>query len=58
MVSEKALAHAVADKTEGAYRRGDLLEKRRPLMTKWAQYCASTPAEVSDLAEKRKARSA
>jgi integrase len=38
-VVEMALAHAVEDETEAAYRRGDLLEKRRRLMTAWAQYC-------------------
>jgi len=31
-VCEMALAHAVRDKTEAAYRRGDLFEKRRALM--------------------------
>jgi integrase len=39
-VVEKALAHAIPSKTEAAYRRGDLLEKRRLLMTAWAEYCA------------------
>jgi integrase len=38
-VVEIALAHAVANKTEGAYRRGDLLEKRRKLMDAWAAFC-------------------
>jgi integrase len=38
-VSEMALAHAVEDKTEAAYRRGDLFEKRRKLMDAWAGYC-------------------
>jgi integrase len=38
-VVEIALAHAVASKTEGAYRRGDLLEKRRKLMDAWAAFC-------------------
>jgi integrase len=56
MVSEAALAHAVADKTEAAYRRGTMFAKRAKLMTEWARYCASKPAEVADLAEKRKAR--
>ena len=37
-VAEMALAHAVADKTEAAYRRGDLFEKRRALMTAWANF--------------------
>jgi integrase len=37
---EMALAHAVSDKVEAAYRRGDMFEKRRRLMDAWAQYCA------------------
>jgi integrase len=37
-VCEMALAHTIKDKTEAAYRRGDLFEKRRELMTEWAQY--------------------
>lgn len=40
-VAEAALAHAVGDKVEAAYRRGDLFEKRRQLMDAWARYCAS-----------------
>lgn len=39
-IVEMALAHAIESKVEGAYRRGDLLEKRRALMVAWAQYCA------------------
>jgi integrase len=42
-VCEMALAHAIADKAEAAYRRGDLFEKRRALMNDWAAYC-SNPA--------------
>ena len=38
-VAEMALSHAVSDKTEAAYRRGDLFEKRRRLMEDWATYC-------------------
>lgn len=38
-VAEMALAHAVGDMTEQAYRRGDALEKRRKLMDAWARYC-------------------
>jgi hypothetical protein len=41
-----ALAHAVGDKVEAAYRRGDLVQKRRDLMEAWAQYCdAEEPTE-------------
>jgi integrase len=39
-VSEMALAHKIPGKVEGAYRRGDLFEKRRALMTDWAAFCA------------------
>ncbi len=38
-VSEIALAHAVDDKVEAAYRRGDLFRKRRDLSEAWANYC-------------------
>jgi integrase len=38
-VVEMVLAHAIEDKTEAAYRRGDLFEKRRRLMDAWAEYC-------------------
>jgi integrase len=38
-VAEAALAHAVGDQTEQAYRRGDALAKRRQLMDTWARYC-------------------
>jgi integrase len=41
-VVEMALAYAVGDKVEAAYRRGDLFEKRRRLMAEWATFC-STP---------------
>lgn len=41
-VAEAALAHVVANKTEAAYRRGNLLEKRRKLMDDWAAYCGSS----------------
>jgi integrase len=37
---EMALGHVVSDKTEAAYRRGDLFEKRRRLMDDWARFCA------------------
>lgn len=38
-IAEAALAHVVANKTEAAYRRGNLLEKRRRLMDDWAAHC-------------------
>lgn len=42
-VCEAALAHTVRDKTEAAYNRTDLFEKRRALMNSWAKYCATMP---------------
>jgi integrase len=42
-VAEMALAHAIGDKVEAAYRRGDLFEKRRRLMQAWARWCSSPP---------------
>jgi integrase len=46
-VVEKALAHVVPYATEAAYRRGDMLERRRPLMDDWAAYCAPQPRQGS-----------
>lgn len=43
-VAEMALAHTLRDKTEAAYRRGDLFEKRARLMADWSRFC-SKPAE-------------
>jgi integrase len=43
-VVEQALAHAIGNAVEAAYRRGDLLEKRRQLMQAWASYCAAPAA--------------
>ena len=42
-VVEMALAHVVGSKVEAAYRRGDLLDKRRALMAAWAAF-ASRPS--------------
>lgn len=38
-VVEMALAHAVGNAVEAAYRRGDLFEKRTRLMADWAAFC-------------------
>jgi integrase len=42
--AELALAHAVGNAVEAAYRRGDMLDKRRELMEDWASYCYSGKA--------------
>lgn len=39
IVAEQALAHTISNAVEAAYRRGDLLAKRRELMQAWADYC-------------------
>ncbi len=38
-LAEHALAHAIGDKAEQAYRRDDALERRRPLMEAWGAFC-------------------
>jgi integrase len=48
-VAEMALAHAVGDAVERAYRRGDLFQKRRQLMDAWARYCAMPKARCDIL---------
>jgi integrase len=51
-VSEMALAHTIGSAVEAAYRRGDLFEKRRVLMAKWASFCAKSPrAAVSKITQ-------
>jgi len=37
-VVEMAMAHAIKNKAEAAYRRGHLLDKRHPLMDAWANF--------------------
>jgi integrase len=49
-IAEAALAHAIQNKTEAAYRRGDLLEKRRKLMDAWGSYCDGAGGKVVRLA--------
>lgn len=41
-VAELVLAHSVGTAVETAYRRGDLLERRRRLMAEWEAYCAKS----------------
>jgi integrase len=44
-IVEAALAHAIGGKVEQAYRRGDLFDRRRPLMQQWATFCTTAPAQ-------------
>jgi integrase len=50
-LAEAALAHTLSDKVEAAYQRGDLLERRRRLMSEWAAFCGKvmTAGEVVTL---------
>lgn len=52
-VCEMALAHAVGDATEAAYRRGDLFAKRAVLMADWARYVTTPPGVAKDMPIKR-----
>ena len=45
-VVEQALAHGIGSAVEAAYRRGDLIAKRRALMDDWAAYLAKPAAQV------------
>jgi integrase len=47
-IAEAALAHLLTDKTEAAYQRGDMLERRRQLMEDWSKFC-SRPAAIRDV---------
>jgi integrase len=42
-VAEQALAHAIGNAVEAAYRRGDLFAKRVELMDAWGNYCGNVP---------------
>lgn len=54
-VAEMALAHAIENKVERAYRRGDLFDKRRRLMDDWAAFCSSDGAAAGNVTPIRKA---
>jgi integrase len=45
-VIERSLAHVVKGKTEAAYNRADLLDRRRPLMAQWSAFLARPPAQA------------
>jgi len=45
-VAEMALAHAIENKAEAAYRRGNLFEKRRKMMKAWANYICQQQTDV------------
>ena len=55
-VVEKALAHTIDNKVEAAYRRGDLLKKRRELMEAWASYCGGDSLQRTEKPTRRTTR--
>ena len=55
-VAEIALAHAISNQVERAYRRGDLIEKRRRMMDDWAAYCSSGAAAATNVTPIRKSK--
>lgn len=57
-VAEMALAHAIGDKVEAAYRRGDLLDKRRQMMDDWAAFCAMAEPASNNVVPLRKSQTA
>jgi integrase len=54
-LAEHALAHTISNAAEAAYRRQDALDRRRPMMAAWADFCATvtTKAAVVGIREKR-----
>ena len=53
-VAEMALAHAIGNRTEAAYRRGELMTKRAAMMDQWARFLLTPPdANVVPIARRR-----
>ena len=57
-VAEMALAHTIKNKTEAAYMRGDMFEKRAKLMQAWDDYCGrvNAGATVTQIGSRRSPR--
>jgi hypothetical protein len=53
-VCEMALAHVIGNKSEAAYRRGDMFDKRRRLMADWAAYCGSGIENLTSVTPSRR----
>ena len=53
-IAEAALAHTLGSKTQLAYQRGDLLDRRRRLMDQWAAFCGrAAPAGGAEVVSLR-----
>lgn len=57
-VAEMALAHAIGNKVEAAYRRGDLFAKRTRMMEDWAKFCGTVQNEHARIASIRRSKTA
>lgn len=55
-VAEACLAHALRNKTEAAYFRSNLVQKRAKLMAKWAAYCYAPPVKSATVTPMRATR--
>ncbi len=51
-LAEMALAHTIKNHAERAYRRGNMLEKRREMMNAWASYCEGKGGNIVKLVAK------
>jgi integrase len=52
-LAEMALAHAVENKVEAAYRRGDMFLKRKTMMNAWATFCHTRKANIASVTQLR-----
>ncbi|MFT7528803.1 MAG: hypothetical protein ACI9LY_003967 [Arenicella sp.] len=52
-IAEAALSHVISDKTETAYQRGDLLEKRRLIMQGWSDYIGIVGVNMVNIKDAR-----
>jgi integrase len=52
-IAEAALAHAIKDSTERAYRRKTAIERRRTVMQQWCDYCLPPSGSVVNIEQAR-----
>ena len=48
-----ALGHSISSKVEAAYRRGNLLEKRRQLMEDWSNFLLGNASTIINIKDRR-----
>jgi integrase len=47
-VAEMTLAHTIANRVEAAYRRGNLMDRRRALLEDWQDFCLGTASQTDE----------